>query len=164
MAATQIYPTLDASIEACFPNQKYDSLQPPQPHKEIIIQNRFKRRESESPNLWPVYELYVRHPQVPNFFLLPTYYKKTLPVVHHPPSSWTTPCACRNYHPSPCHASPQQPPQTLTPSRRNLRPHEKTPTANKSTRSKRKYDELFNAEQFLNERKELSVFLDFDNI
>ena len=168
MAAAQVYPSLDASIEACFPT-RYEPIQAPLSHKEITIRNRLRRRESPTP--WPVYELYVRHPHVPNFFLLPTYYEKSFPVVHHPLPSWAQPahlppCQChRGYpHPSP---SPQQLPQAPSPhhSRGQQSVHEMTPMTNRSiTRSKRKYQELFNAEQFLQDREELSVFLDFDNI
>jgi hypothetical protein len=170
MAAAQIYPSIDASVEACFPN-RYEPIQAPPSRKETTVRNRFRRRESESLNHWPVYELYVRHPHVPNFFLLPTYYEKTLPVASHSPPSWAPsphpPCHCHRLaaHPSPSATPPQQLP--LPPSSHISRSqivHEKTPKTNKSTRTKRKYEELFNEEQFLKDREELSVFLDFENI
>jgi hypothetical protein len=125
--------------------------------------NRFQRRECESLHLWPSYELYIRHPSVPNFFLLPTFFEEQSRSHCH---SWEAPYHFVEYrvYPSPPFYSTQHP---HTPTHYNSRAQaqEMTPKTRRSSsrKSKRKYEELFNEDQFLMNDRDLSVFLDFDN-
>jgi hypothetical protein len=128
-------------------------------------QNRFQHRASESLHLWPSYELFIRHPSVPNFYLLPAFFEEQSMADCH--SSWEPSYHFIEYrpYPSPPFYLPQTP-QTPPRSHSQVQaayPH-MTPKTIKTSRSKRKLETLFDEDQFLMNDRELSVFLDFDNV
>lgn len=147
-----------------------------------VIHNRLHTPELESPHLWPSYELYSRHPTVPNFYVLPSFLEKypyPSRSVHPgyqwkavpPPILYPLPTPVYHHSPLPPYSLPtsqyhlQTPPR---PERSRQFQHSTSPlsesskTSNKIIRSKRKYEELFPEEQQFD--RELSVFLDFDSL
>lgn len=128
-------------------NQLYDN-------KKFISRNhlnRVRRRDYNSNHLWPNYECYVQHPQVQNFFLLPSFFDKINSLSLN--SSHLNNLFYHQDVNDNCIHS--QTPQHHT--------NPQTPINSNIKRSKRKYQEIILEDQQLNDHM-LSVFLDFDNV
>lgn len=109
--------------------------------------NNYQTRNYNIYQLWPNYDCYIQHPQVQNFFILPSYFDKIsyVPPNYNPPTPTTYHKVINETHT----------PQTNIKSQSSINSNVK--------KSKRKYQDIIIEDQIFNDHV-LSVFLDFDNV